>query len=85
MNRSVEFVDIVPSNSIFLCVPTNVPPYFRDVWVPLFVHEVVLMALALYKGVQGLRTRRKTGYFSRFTMILVRDSVFIYFRYDTNA
>ena len=73
------FFHPIPGNDLFICVPVNVPDYFREVWVPLFVHEVLLMALAVYKGIQVAREHGKGGYMSRFTLFLVKDSVLYYF------
>ncbi|KAL5495947.1 hypothetical protein ACEPAI_1411 [Sanghuangporus weigelae] len=50
-----------------------------EVWVPLFIHELILCMLALYKGYQNVRSYGKIGLASRFTMFLVADSVVYYF------
>ncbi|KAI5119016.1 hypothetical protein M0805_001875 [Coniferiporia weirii] len=73
------FFSPIPGNELFICVPTKVPEYFRTLWVPLFVHEIILMALAVNKGIHSVRAHGKEGYVSRFTMFLVKDSVLYYF------
>lgn len=75
------FFDPIPGSSLYICAPLNVPAYFREVWIPLFVHEVLLMALAVFKGIQIAREHGKGGYMAHFTLFLVRDSVLYYFRY----
>ena len=68
--------------SEFICVPQRMPDYFHEVWVPLFVHEIILLALAVNKGIQSFRSQKKTGITSRLTMVLVKDSIIYYIWFD---
>ena len=46
---------------------------------------MLLMALAVFKGIQVAREHGKGGYMARFTLFLVRDSVLYYFRFAKAA
>ena len=81
-NQSISAIFFHPiPNELFICVPQNLPGFFKDVWIPLFAHEAILCILAVIKGVQNVQIYGKEGFRSRFTIFLVADSVQYYFAY----
>ncbi|KAF7332720.1 hypothetical protein MKEN_00155400 [Mycena kentingensis (nom. inval.)] len=72
----------LPGTSFTFCTPLGIPRYFFVFWVPLICFEVLLCAMALYRGLQTFRIHgpNSTLYQSgrHLVSILVRDSV-LYF------
>ncbi|KAH8108244.1 hypothetical protein DFH11DRAFT_1549324 [Phellopilus nigrolimitatus] len=66
-------------STLFMCIPLDIPSDYRTVWIPLFVHEVILVALAIIKGFQNIRDHGTEGLMSRFTIFLVGDSMSYFF------
>ena len=74
-----SFFNPLPEGDLFICVPVNLPDFFKEVWIPLFAHEALLFVLAVIKGIQNVRIYGKEGLRTRFTIFLVADSVQYYF------
>lgn len=63
---------------IRLCVPLDLSKLYKLFWIPLLSFEVILFALALYKGLGYLRMYKIGAKPGPLTLLLFRDSV-IYF------
>lgn len=63
---------------IRFCVPLDLPELYKLFWIPLLSFEVILFALALYKGLDYLKMYKSGAKPGPLTLLLFRDSV-IYF------
>lgn len=69
----------LPSGGTF-CLGSNIASNFYMFWIPVLAFECLLCGLALFKGLQTLRSRRSVLYRGRLLMvILVRDSILYFF------
>lgn len=60
------------------CDPIDLPKLYRLDWIPILSFEVILFALALFKGLEYLEMYRGGAKPGPLTLLLFRDSV-IYF------
>lgn len=60
------------------CDPIDLPKLYRLYWIPILSFEVILFALALFKGLEYLEMYRSGAKPGPLTLLLFRNSV-IYF------
>lgn len=73
------FVDV--GDDLYICTPRSLPDIYAEIWVPMLVHEAILFGLAIYKGLQSLRSRNSENPSSRLTLFLVKDSALYFVMY----
>ena len=66
---------------IRFCVPLDLPNYYALFWVPLLSFEVIMFALAFYKGYGYFKHYKIDGSSRNLTMLLFRDSVAYFVMY----
>ncbi|KAH8111206.1 hypothetical protein DFH11DRAFT_648919 [Phellopilus nigrolimitatus] len=79
LHEKNSFYDFGSGQDMHMCVPINLSSYFREIWIPLLVHEALLLGLVLYKAIESMRTHGVRGSMNRITIFLVRDSVMYFF------
>lgn len=69
----------LPTGGIF-CLASGIPSNFYMFWIPLLAFECLLCGLAVFKGLQTLRSRRSVFHRGHLlVIILIRDSILYFF------
>ncbi|KAH8111211.1 hypothetical protein DFH11DRAFT_1513402, partial [Phellopilus nigrolimitatus] len=78
-HEHASFDNFGSGQDVHMCVPIALSSYFRELWIPLLLHEALLFGLALYKGIETMVTHGEKGSMNRITIFLVRDSMMYFF------
>ncbi|KAH8111197.1 hypothetical protein DFH11DRAFT_648500 [Phellopilus nigrolimitatus] len=79
LHEHASFDNFGSGQDMHMCVPIALSSYFRELWIPLLLHEALLFGLALYKGIETMVTHGEKGSMNRITIFLVRDSMMYFF------
>lgn len=63
-----------PLPGVAACIPLKIQSYFFTFWIPILVHDIILLSLVLYLAVNSVR-RTKDWDTSRLFRTIVRDNI----------
>lgn len=66
-----------PVPGVAACVPVSIQSYFFAFWIPILIHDVVLLSLVIVLAVKSIR-KAKDWDVSRLYRIIVRDNIFYF-------
>ncbi|KAH8111199.1 hypothetical protein DFH11DRAFT_648760 [Phellopilus nigrolimitatus] len=71
LQEHASFDNFGSGQDMHMCVSISLPTSFKELWIPLLVHEALLLGLALYNAIESMRTHGVRGSMNRITIFLL--------------